>query len=180
MLHKIGFFKKLNFYSMLFSVMMMVWYALSSEYSAGFFLLATIASWSTIYMCYVLELIKPKDNMKYSAFWRIISYYSWILKAVFEASVDVTRRVWSGHGSANSGFCRIAIPETSDVGMVAFANSITLTPGTISVYIDDQFVIVHTMDKTLEHALRNENEKIIKKVNVLVGYQSTGNVAIKI
>ncbi len=151
--------------------MMTVWYALSSEYSIGFFILAIIASWCTIFLCKILGLIKVNHGIRYGTFWRILAYYAWILKAVFEASIDVTRRIWSSQGSAHSGFCRIAIPPTNQVGMVAFANSITLTPGTISVYMEDRFVIVHTMDRTLEQALKNENVKIIEKVNALVNYK---------
>lgn len=173
MLHKkIGFINKIRFYLLIFFVMMIVWYALSSEYSYGFFVFAVISSWLTIFISNKLGLIVPKPNIKISVFYRVLAYYCWILKSVFQASIDVTRRVWSGQGSANSGFCKINILETNNVGMVAFANSITLTPGTISVYIDDKYVIVHTMDKTLEYALRKENEKIIKKVNRLVGYKS--------
>ena len=36
--------------------------------------------------------------------------------------------------------------QKSDIGKVIFANSITLTPGTISVHLDEKGILVHALN----------------------------------
>ena len=62
--------------------------------------------------------------------------------------------------------------QETDVGVVTFANSITLTPGTISVEIDNDNILVHAITRDnafdLEQGVMNEKCKRFegKKNNV--------------
>ncbi|QED23774.1 Putative cation transporter MnhE-like subunit [Candidatus Deianiraea vastatrix] len=145
---------------------------MSSEYSFGFLIFAIIASWSTILICTSFDLIKINRDIKYKHIKHIFLYYVWVVKSVFLASIDVVRRIWSVSGSSNSGFCTIRIPKTTTIGMVAFANSVTLTPGTISVYLDGETLIVHTLDTSLEKVLVKDSVVMIRRVNKLIGYKA--------
>jgi len=40
---------------------------------------------------------------------------------------------------------RIPTPQKTDLGRVMFANSITLTPGTVSVDVQDDHILVHAL-----------------------------------
>ena len=40
---------------------------------------------------------------------------------------------------------RVKASQQTDVGIATFANSITLTPGTVSVDIDDDEILVHAI-----------------------------------
>ena len=40
---------------------------------------------------------------------------------------------------------RVPVDRKTDMGAVMFANSITLTPGTVSVDIDDDAILVHAL-----------------------------------
>jgi len=171
-MHKVRYFIKiLKFYSIMFSIMMTIWYSMSCEYSINFFILSCISTWATIFICQAFNLINMNRSIRYSSLMRVFSYYLWTIKAVFLASIDVTSRIWSVHGSSNSGFCNIKIPKTNEIGMVAFANSVTLTPGTISVYLDDDILIIHTLDTSLEKTLIKESAGMIKRVNKLIGHK---------
>lgn len=159
-------------YIALFITLLAIWYFLSSEYTILFLIYAFISVLSTIFICMKMNLINIHSTMRYNFIIRVLKYYIWIIKSVLLASLDVSKRIWSAQGSSNSGFCKIKIPSTNEKGIVAFANSITLTPGTISVYLNKDSVVVHTMDTSLSKTLEAETAVIIKKVNELVGFKN--------
>jgi len=47
---------------------------------------------------------------------------------------------------------KIPTPQKTDIGRVMFANSITLTPGTVSVDLADDHILVHALLSEMAHA----------------------------
>lgn len=164
--------KTLKFQTGVYIIFMTIWYCLSSEYTYGFLIMGTVSCWLTLILSIRLRVMKQSGDLTYRGVFRIIAYYFWIVKEVVKASIDVSKRIWSPNGASYSGFCRIEIPKTNHIGMVAFANSITLTPGTISVYLKKNILIVHTLDTSLEENLRRDSGKIIERVNKLIKYNN--------
>jgi multicomponent Na+:H+ antiporter subunit E len=58
----------------------------------------------------------------------------------------------------------------SDLARVILANSITLTPGTISLHLDDDHLIVHWLNATTTHSkhagelIKGPFEKLLKRI----------------
>lgn len=58
----------------------------------------------------------------------------------------------------------------SDLARVLLANCITLTPGTITLHLDDDHLIVHWLDATTTHSkyagelIKGQFEKLLKKI----------------
>ena len=50
------------------------------------------------------------------------------------------------------------------MAVTTFANSITLTPGTITVHIEDGYFYVHALDLSLADSLPGEMEERIAKI----------------
>ncbi len=65
------------------------------------------------------------------------------LWAVVKSNIDVAFRVLAPRLPINPGIVRVKTRLTSRVGRLLLANSITLTPGTISVEIDGDDLFVH-------------------------------------
>lgn len=84
------------------------------------------------------------------------------------SNIDVARRVLSPSIPLNPGFIKIKTDLKGDFAKLTLANSITLTPGTLSVDVDDDYIYLHTVDvkgKTAE-----ENQKLISaKFEKLLG-----------
>lgn len=155
-----------------FTIMMGLWYCFSSETSFLFIFFAIAAIVLTFYLCRFLEVVDKIPAIHYMQVIRVIRYYLWIIKEVFSASADVSRRVWSAYGSSNSGFCELELPKTNDLGLVIFANSITLTPGTITVYLSKNCIVVHAIDQSVKNELQNKQNDMMSKVNKLIDYKN--------
>jgi multicomponent Na+:H+ antiporter subunit E len=65
------------------------------------------------------------------------------LSAVVRSNIDVAFRVLSPQLPINPGIVRVRTKLRSRIGRLLLANSITLTPGTISVAIDGEDLYVH-------------------------------------
>ena len=73
-------------------------------------------------------------------------YWPWLLWEIAKANIDVTKRVLFPSVGISPTMVRIKATQKTDLGRVIFANSITLTPGTISIDVDnDGYILVHSI-----------------------------------
>jgi multicomponent Na+:H+ antiporter subunit E len=57
---------------------------------------------------------------------------------------------------------KVKCSQKSEAAKVLYANSITLTPGTVTIDVSDDVFTVHTLDKPFKESL--ESKKMDKKV----------------
>jgi len=73
-------------------------------------------------------------------------YILWLLVEIAKANWAVTRIILSPGMATRQHLFRVPFSQKSDLGQVIFANSITLTPGTISVEAEPGHFLVHAVD----------------------------------
>ena len=64
-----------------------------------------------------------------------------------KANVDVARRILTPGRSISPTMLRVRATQRTDLGRVVFANSITLTPGTVSVDVGEDEILVHALSR---------------------------------
>jgi multicomponent Na+:H+ antiporter subunit E len=79
--------------------------------------------------------------------WRALTYWPWLGWEIVKANWDVVKCVLSPSMPISPTLFRTRASQKSDLGLVIYANSITLTPGTISVDIADGTILVHALTK---------------------------------
>jgi multicomponent Na+:H+ antiporter subunit E len=75
-----------------------------------------------------------------------LSYLAALLIALVRANLDMARRVLTPSLPLRPALVRVNTSLRSDLGRLVLANSITLTPGTLSIDIEDDTLIVHWVD----------------------------------
>ncbi|PAT02312.1 Na+/H+ antiporter subunit D [Candidatus Izimaplasma bacterium ZiA1] len=78
------------------------------------------------------------------------------------ANLDVARRVLSPKIPLNPGFVKIKTDLKGDFAKLTLANSITLTPGTLSIDVDGDDMYIHTVD--VKGKSPEENKKNISSL----------------
>lgn len=79
---------------------------------------------------------------------RFPAFFVYILREIISANIDVTKRIMNLGGKAISPqLVEIPVPQKTDLGRVIYANAITLTPGTVSIELADDKVLVHALTK---------------------------------
>lgn len=76
-------------------------------------------------------------------------FWTWLGGQILLSSWDVARRIWTGHPAVVPVMGRVSAGGMSPVVQVTYANSITLTPGTLSVSVDDEGIDIHALDEGL-------------------------------
>lgn len=79
---------------------------------------------------------------------KILHYIIWLVKEILISALTVTKIIWSkkiDQISPTMDF--IPAKLKSNIAKVIYANSITLTPGTISIFLDKNKILVHSLNK---------------------------------
>ena len=76
----------------------------------------------------------------------ILTYWIWLIKEILVSSLQVSRIILASRIEIQPQMVKVKSLSRSDVGLVIFGNSITLTPGTYTTSIDDDGVLtVHAL-----------------------------------
>ena len=81
---------------------------------------------------------------------------------LIKANVDVARRVISTKLPINPGIVKVKTKLKTPLGRAILANSITLTPGTLTVELKDDFFYIHWIDVTNDN-IEGATEAIVAK-----------------
>ncbi len=75
----------------------------------------------------------------------LFSYGPWLAKEIVKSAWDVSRRILHPQLPISPTLARFRPSQQTDLGLVIHANSITLTPGTISVAVGRDEFLVHAL-----------------------------------
>lgn len=79
--------------------------------------------------------------------WRALHYWPWLAKEIVKSAWDVARIVVTPRLPISPRLVRARTSQKTPVGVVTYANSITLTPGTISVEVGSGEILVHALTR---------------------------------
>lgn len=103
------------------------------------------------YLGYSLQ----KEIKGYRFIWMYLVYAGIVVREIFKANIDVMKFVLSRKRKPEPVLVSFTTDLKGDGFRVALANSITLTPGTISVSLEDNKFIVHCLDKSFAEGLED-------------------------
>jgi multicomponent Na+:H+ antiporter subunit E len=89
-------------------------------------------------------------------------YWLWLLKEIVLANFDVTWRIWRGKSAINPTRLTLDASQKTDIGRVIFANSITLTPGTVAIELIGNKVTVHSLSQRASSGLAIMNRQVTR------------------
>jgi len=76
---------------------------------------------------------------------KVLLYIPWLAWEIVKANLDVVRRILHPRLPISPNVIEVAAGQRSELGQVVYANSITLTPGTVSVVLDAATITVHAL-----------------------------------
>lgn len=85
---------------------------------------------------------------------KVFSYIIWLLKEIVISTIGVIKLAWQPHIKIVPVIEPIKSIQKSDEGLVLYANSITLTPGTVTLNTIDGALLVHALDVSMIEDLK--------------------------
>ncbi len=84
---------------------------------------------------------------------RLIGYWVWLSKEIVISSIQVARRVLAPKIDVTPGVAKLDVSDLGPVDQVLLGNSITLTPGTLTLDVWEGRLLVHGLMKENADAL---------------------------
>ena len=104
------------------------------------------------------------ESVPASLFPGIIGYWIWLGGEIGKANIEVMRQALAVEPKLSPKMFVVPNPPISPVGKATFANSITLTPGTVSIDLREDEILVHALTEDLAdiEAIRDMGERVRK------------------
>lgn len=81
------------------------------------------------------------------------AYIAWLGKEIVKANIDVAKLIVDPKLPISPTMIHVPATQKTEMGQVIYANSITLTPGTVSVELEDGTVLVHAITRDAAEGL---------------------------
>ena len=94
-----------------------------------------------------------------------IFYAPWLFKEIVMANIDVAWRILDPRLPILPTLIRVTASQKGDLGRVIYANSITLTPGTVSIDMEGDQITVHAL--SYEGAVEDMSGEMDRRVSNL-------------
>lgn len=151
-------------------VLFSVWVLLNNSYEPIILIIGAVVSILIALIfctkCSVFSQIKLSPK---SLFYSIAYLFVFMIELI-KSNLDVAIRVISPKLPINPGIVKVKTVLNTELGRMILANSITLTPGTLSVDIRDEFIYVHWINvegkdiETATNSIVKKFEKYLKEI----------------
>lgn len=75
----------------------------------------------------------------------VVSYLAWLCKEIVLSNLQVTREILRPRLALTPTALRVPATQRTALGRTLYANSITLTPGTVSVTVNADDILIHAL-----------------------------------
>ena len=143
-----------------------LWLLLSGHFTPLLLTLGFCSVALVVYLALRMEVVDHESHPVHLQPGATVKYWFWLLKAIFLANIDVCRRILSPGLPISPTVIDLESTSDDDLLHVIYANSITLTPGTISMSVDGNIIKVHALSR--EGAAELEAGEMNRRVNSLL------------
>ncbi len=114
------------------------WYAFSGEVKPFFI-------WAGVFSCLFALFVAVKLGLprKLVHNHKIFNYILWLFGQVIISGLHVSKLVWSRKLNISPEFLILKTESEKEVFYAMYANSITMTPGTVTLLIDEKNKLIH-------------------------------------
>ena len=102
------------------------------------------------FMCMFMDY-SPKQEWKIAKrFFKIAGYFLYLVGEIFKSAWGTMLLIWSPEKEIEPRVTSFHTRLRTDAGKVVLANSITMTPGTITVDVQDDLFLIHCLDESFD------------------------------
>lgn len=139
----------LRFAVILAITLALYWLTLSGYFKPILLTFGALSVLFTVYLCARMKILDD-ETVPYLNVPKTLSYFVWLFGEVIKANLQVAKAVLSPEMKISPTLVKIPAHQDTEIGKTMFANSITLTPGTVSVCMEDEdHILVHALLKEM-------------------------------
>ncbi len=144
---------RLRFVAVQFAILFAFWLMLSGHYQVRFVVMGALSSALVTFLTHDLLYSPPSANARQDAglfptgirWWPLLGYLPWLLFSIVVANLQVAYLIVHPRMPIDPALLTFRPQLRSRVAQVVLANSITLTPGTVTVELEEGYYVVHAL-----------------------------------
>lgn len=147
---------------------LLVWIIFNGSVTAEILLFGVAVAGAMLgFICNFMDYSLKKELALYRKVPLLFRYVLVLLKEIITANLTVIRMILTRKETMEPVLVHVHTDLKSEVSRVILANSITLTPGTITVSMTGQDLLVHCLDRSLSEGM--EDSVFVKLLQKLEG-----------
>ena len=133
---------------LLFILLLIFWFVLSLQITITIAIIGFFVSVLVVFYNYDL-IFNHQEATKLSLklMGRLLTLFFVLVYNIAKSNIQVAKIVLSKKMPIDPGFVKIKNPLKKDLNRAFFANAITLTPGTLTVEMDEEEIVIHSLIK---------------------------------
>ena len=137
----------------LFLTLGVFWLLNSGHYTLLILSLGLISSALVLYIAHRMDVVDHESQPLHLTL-KIPGYLLWLTREMILSNISVVKHIWLGNETISPVLTKIKANQKTDMGKVIYANSITLTPGTVAVDLVGDQITVHAISRENIEALQ--------------------------
>ncbi|MBM4441431.1 MAG: Na+/H+ antiporter subunit E [Candidatus Rokubacteria bacterium] len=126
-----------------FVTCVLLWLLMAGRFTVADLVMAILAS--ALVSALNRDLEQLSEVLRYGR--GLLAYLPWLLREVWLSNIQVLKLVLDPRLPIDPGLVRVPVRFSSDLARAVFANSITLTPGTITIETGPDEFLVHALTR---------------------------------
>ena len=149
---------------LLFVFYFVIWLLLSGHYDPLLLTLGVLSCITCLYVTWKAKFI-DQEGLPLHLLIRLPIYTVWLFKEIIKANIDTAKIIIVNNPDPQN--FRVKSSQKTEAGKVTYANSITLTPGTVTTVLDGDILEVHALSSDMADDVKSG--AMDKKVSWLEG-----------
>ncbi|MDG2481854.1 MAG: Na+/H+ antiporter subunit E [Alphaproteobacteria bacterium] len=148
----------------LFAILFGTWLLLSGHWDPLLVTSGAISSLLVVVIAHRMDITDGEGHPIQLA-WHFLLYIPWLAWQIVLSNLTVARIILSPRMKLDAGCDWVDASQKTTVGLVAYANSITLTPGTVSLSVHPGRIHVHALSRAgLEELKRGNMDRRVRAI----------------
>ena len=149
---------------LIFVFYFVIWLLLSGHYDPLLLTLGVLSCITCLYVTWKAKFI-DEEGLPLHLLIRLPIYTVWLFKEIIKANIDTAKIIIINNPDPQN--FRVKSSQKTEAGKVTYANSITLTPGTVTTVLDGDILEVHALSSDMADDVKSG--AMDKKVSWLEG-----------
>ncbi|MEL6962017.1 MAG: Na+/H+ antiporter subunit E [Pseudomonadota bacterium] len=147
-------------------VLSLLWLLLSGHYNPLLLSLGLVSVILTLVVSVRMKVADREGHPVHLAL-RGLLYWPWLIKEIVVANIDVAKAILGLSDDIRPSLFVVEASQRTDLGRTIYANSITLTPGTVTLGMDGDQLTIHALTAGAKKGLASGD--MDRKVTALEG-----------
>jgi len=150
----------------LWGILFALWLLLSNHFDTLFLAFGAVTCSAAVFVAARMGIV-DRESVPLHLLPRVLLYVPWLVREIFRSNVRVARIILAPSLRVDPSLVHFRASQRTDLGRFIYANSITLTPGTVTTGIVGDDLEVHAIVR--EEIDGSEENEMNRRVAALEG-----------